>query len=598
LAALAQVVVSGGGIEPALEAILQTVVRISAGDSGSLYLHDAEIDRLRLAVSLSDGETLVRRDAFAAVFARAKVAETAGNAEPVDRNALRPNRLLIYGAADFERNPFFAGCRDFLSSRGIASLLCAPLFVEERLLGMVAVRSSRPNAFGAQLQRIVQPVIASGAWLIQGEHWRRAAGEPWELRERELTLAQKRRELETLTRALETDVAREHRNQVLADAYAYTLSRSLNLLAADPDVDKFLGHTLKAITEGLGAIGATIWFPTEDRKELHLHLECVDGVVYQAGESPNPAARTPLTVQSSTLIADIEAWRVSRVLSIDDINLSPPYRAYLDALGIRNLLTIPLRHADRVFGWIVIRQGEAPVAELERGKDFAEALAAQATLALHLSRIAEQARGAAALDERNRLAREIHDTLAQSLTAVIVQLEAAERAQHSADAARRESHLASALAMARQCLIDARRSAHALRPPSTQQGRDLERSIRQYLQSTTAGLGLRARLAVQGHTDGLPLEIEHEIHRTIREALTNTLRHAHANQFVVELHLRPRSVQLSISDDGIGFEPSQATEGMGLALVRERIEQLGGIVSIWSRPAEGTLIEATLGHLP
>jgi len=219
--------------------------------------------------------------------------------------------------------------------------------------------------------------------------------------------------------------------------------------------------------------------------------------------------------------------------------------------------------------------------------ELTRALAHQAMLAIQLLRLSRQSRQAAVVAERNRMARDIHDTLAQGFTGVIVQLEAAEDAQTRGLARDAAAHIERASELARESLREARRSVHALRPHALA-GKNLCAAMGEMIGKMTAGTSLRAEFTVQGEPPPLPQEWEENLLRIGQEVLTNALRHAQASHFHTRLAFDPGAVRLELRDDGCGFDPAGRSDGIGLQGIKERIEAMGGELTIQSAPGKGT----------
>jgi signal transduction histidine kinase len=202
---------------------------------------------------------------------------------------------------------------------------------------------------------------------------------------------------------------------------------------------------------------------------------------------------------------------------------------------------------------------------------------------------------AAVQDERARLAREIHDTLAQGFTGIITQLQAAEQAPDE-DARRR--HTDAALALARDGLAEARRSVQALRPTALEQT-SLADALSGVARSWSARTGIPAAVSVSGTARPLPTETEVALLRTAQEALANVERHAAARRVTVALGMDDGRVRLEVRDDGRGFdvvdrvqrEPGRSG-GYGLIAMRERLEAAAGALQVDSRPGRGTVVRA------
>ena len=224
---------------------------------------------------------------------------------------------------------------------------------------------------------------------------------------------------------------------------------------------------------------------------------------------------------------------------------------------------------------------------------LARALALQATLALQLARLEEQGRRSAVLDERNRMARDIHDTLAQGFTGVVIQLEAAKDANARHRPLEANAHIQRASELARHSLAEARRSVHALRPLALEQG-SLGAAIEGLLHRMTAGTGIDASLEVRGAPWDLPPDWEDNLLHIGQEALANALKHAKPKRLGVTLQFDDRAISLTISDDGSGFQAARSAAGFGLSGMRERVERLGGRLVLRSAPGDGTAVVVAL----
>jgi signal transduction histidine kinase len=229
--------------------------------------------------------------------------------------------------------------------------------------------------------------------------------------------------------------------------------------------------------------------------------------------------------------------------------------------------------------------------------ELAQALAHQAMLAMQLSRLSAQSRQAAVLAERNRLARDLHDTLAQGFTGVIMQLEAAKgalAAQAGGNPA--WAHIERAEALARTSLGEARRSVRAMRPRSLM-GVTLSNALEDLLKRMTNGTPLQAEFLAEGEPRAIPPEREEGLLRIAQESLTNTLKYAQARRFRATLSFAADSLRLQLVDDGRGFDPHAEHDGFGLPGMKERTDAMAGNFVLRSEPGQGTEIVVTL-NLP
>jgi signal transduction histidine kinase len=263
--------------------------------------------------------------------------------------------------------------------------------------------------------------------------------------------------------------------------------------------------------------------------------------------------------------------------------------------GVALLFNVLIANAMSFFGSLTHEQS-ARRAEMidelaEANARLSEALRENA--GLH-AQLLVQAREAGVLDERQRLAGEIHDVLAQGLTGIVTQLEAADAADgRPAD---RRRHLDTAKRLARDGLSEARRSVQALRPQTLDTA-----ALPDAIGEVTAGWqrlsGVPAELITTGTPRPLLPEIETTLLRTAQEALANVARHAEAGRVALTLSYMEDMVTLDVRDDGTGFDPAaprlaSADGGHGLAAMRERLVRVAGTLEIESEPGGGTALSA------
>ncbi len=210
--------------------------------------------------------------------------------------------------------------------------------------------------------------------------------------------------------------------------------------------------------------------------------------------------------------------------------------------------------------------------------------------------LAEAERTAGTLAERERLAREIHDTLAQGLSSIQLLLRAAERTLPGDAPA--TAHVRAAREAAQANLAEARSFVRALTPPDLEHG-SLAAALERLCARTT-GPGLTVRFAVSGTPVELPTPYEVALLRTAQSALANTVRHAEAGRAEITLSFMDTSVALDVVDDGRGFDPAavpvdeRGDGGFGLPAMRSRAATLGGTLSVESAPGQGTALAVTL----
>lgn len=216
------------------------------------------------------------------------------------------------------------------------------------------------------------------------------------------------------------------------------------------------------------------------------------------------------------------------------------------------------------------------------------------SIAIERARLFARSTELGAVEERNRLAREIHDTLAQGLAAIALQLETADLLLESAaDGERVRQTVQQALQLTRTNLVEARRSVLDLRAAPLE-GRTLAEALKGLAQEVTAKHGIAVKFHAVGANRPLPVAIEGGLYRVAQEALTNIYTHARATVVKVDLLLTPAAVQLTIQDDGCGFNPDDVTPNRyGLTGMNERVRLLGGQLQIESAPGAGTKVVVT-----
>jgi DNA-binding NarL/FixJ family response regulator/signal transduction histidine kinase len=227
-------------------------------------------------------------------------------------------------------------------------------------------------------------------------------------------------------------------------------------------------------------------------------------------------------------------------------------------------------------------------------------LAKHAAVGIENARLFASSRELGMSEERNRLAREIHDTLAQSLLTLTFQLRAA-RGLIAGEPARADAELLTAEGTARAALEEARRSVWNLSPSALESG-----SLVEALQGETdpRRAGLPCRLSVSGAQRPLPADVQLALLRVAQEAIANARKHAQCSRVEVQLDFGESAVTLTVADDGVGFDPSSVTTGptpsggFGLFSMAERLRQLGGQLDVESAASRGsgTVVVATVRY--
>jgi signal transduction histidine kinase len=242
---------------------------------------------------------------------------------------------------------------------------------------------------------------------------------------------------------------------------------------------------------------------------------------------------------------------------------------------------------DQVSGMLVVTSSQAQ-AFTERQATLALAIANQAAIAIENARLYEQAQELAALGERQKLARELHDSVSQALYGIALGLHTA-RIQLERDPLRLPASLDDLLAQAQAALAEMRALIFELRPESLE---------REGLASalTRQGAALEARHGMLIQTElceepTLPLTVKQELYRIAQEAMHNTVKHARASGVVLRLEQTPDGIMMEVRDDGVGFDTTASFPGhLGLHSMRERVSNLGGTFLVESTLGAGTRI--------
>jgi signal transduction histidine kinase len=279
---------------------------------------------------------------------------------------------------------------------------------------------------------------------------------------------------------------------------------------------------------------------------------------------------------------------------------SPEARAFRRLVGedeldttyrfIRSLMWVPLVVHGRIIGILSIANSQ-PRAFGERDAVLGLGIARQAAVAIENARLHERARQAAVLEERQRLARELHDSVTQALYGISLYAEAAGRALADGETEPVAANLREIGATTREALAETRLLLFELRPPLLEE-QGLAAALQARLQAVEARAGLEVAFECHGQ-ERLAPDKEQELFRLAQEALNNVLKHAHARRVKLCLDLSGDRAVLEVTDDGVGFEPARSGRGgFGLAGMRERAERLRGTVRVESAPGAGTRVRA------
>jgi len=405
-----------------------------------------------------------------------------------------------------------------------------------------------------------------------------------------------------LKRAEEMRAAMAGEREMFAQQRATELAKAnkalrgcLDALATVPELDEFLGQVMAAITRQLGAVSSTLRMLNLQQNTLTLELLFQDGQSMSPAEAKYPENWRTLSLDEQS-VATLLDQRTNAFRILDPHSPIPEaLRFHLLGLGIKTLLFIPLtlgsqENGQLSFGFTEERDFDAEELEIAR------ALATQASLAIHLTRLAKTARQSAVLEERNELAGEIHDSLAQLFTGISMQLGAA-REVFEAGSGSVQSYVERASDLAQFGLAEARRSAFSLQPTVIE-----ESGLIEALQKIVERSNIPGRLRCSFHSaigpeESLPPSVQQDLLRIAQEAMSNAVRHARPTVISINLRCNPPDLVLEVTDNGSGIADSQeaSREGFGFSNMRARAENIGAQLEVRSAPGRGTTIVV---HVP
>ena len=289
--------------------------------------------------------------------------------------------------------------------------------------------------------------------------------------------------------------------------------------------------------------------------------------------------------------------QTSEPFRIQNIQTDPRFQGWPDHHPhMKSFLGVPIVSKGEVIGAFYLTDKLDGNGFTQTDQHIIEILGAHAAVAIENARLYERSRELSIIEERNRLAREIHDTLAQGLAAITLQLETAEALiDAESDIGRVRQSVSRALTLAQDNLEEARRSVLDLRAAPLE-GRTLVEALTALGKDSPNDGEPSIQFETTGVPGSLPSRIEVGLYRIAQEALTNVIKHAEAQKVAMRLVTTPNYVRLFIEDDGRGFDPSTVSQDkFGLIGLNERANVLGGSLRIESSDGMGTRLEV---HVP
>jgi two-component system, NarL family, sensor kinase len=366
----------------------------------------------------------------------------------------------------------------------------------------------------------------------------------------------------------------------ILDALAHRLSQSL-------DVDRILETALDTLAELLRLETSWAWLYDESTGTAR--------VAASRALPPGLAEHPALLEGTCFCLGTYAAGDMRGAANVNVVWCTRLAKLVDDASGLRCHASVPLYAGERKLG--LLNVASADWRELSEDElSLLYTVGTLVSLAIERTRLGARDAELAAAEERNRIAREIHDTIAQQLAGIAMQLESASAYVGARNDPRAASTIERALGLTRAALDDARRSVLELRTSPLAE-RDLLGAVRALPRELGQTLGREVPVTVTGSglSQRLPAAVEIGLYRIIREAITNAMRHSGAKTIAVHLDRRGKRVRARITDDGAGFVLDAVPQTrFGLLGMNERARLLGGTLRIESVPGSGTTIEATI----
>ena len=404
---------------------------------------------------------------------------------------------------------------------------------------------------------------------------------------------------EVLRAALIRQATERGRAECRAKMQADVVKLALDLLVREPDPVGFFGALTKTMVEEGESVACGVWLIDESGQRCDLWMAYVKDRLYSprtpewsADPSESPCEGTyPCESMANHLFTHTPGWSQTIEYEPDDARLPESLREFSRSMDCGSTLATPLTLGGRALGWMTLSSTRSLDCDGQWWRiGLLEAIARQAALALHHSRVVEQSRveerRKAILEERNRLARDIHDNLAQGFAAILMQLQGARREAIFLPPAL-AAKLDTAVDLARTHLTEARRSVGTLRP-NVGDAEAVAAALKRI-----AGVAQRTTsVPIDVTVDELPRlgdVVEREIIGIAQEALTNAVRHSRAQRITVRAStVRSIGVRLSVADDGRGIVREPTSGGFGMTSMQERAERIGASLTIVTAPRSGT----------
>ncbi len=369
------------------------------------------------------------------------------------------------------------------------------------------------------------------------------------------------------------------------------LSKALSKIGFEHDTDVLICEILIAITKTLNASSSTFWQYDKLTGILDLQITCLNidenfEIIKDAPDDADIPTSFPVKTYRTTRKLYFEGKPFVQVIELDDPDLSD-HGEWLHSLGVKAVLQLPVMFLNDFVGWIPVHSCESEKPWTEKEITLAAEMAEELAIGIRIKELAEQARYTAVLKERANFAREIHDTLAQGLMGIILQVEAAEEF-YGKNEKRFKQHFDQVRKLAKHSLQEARKSISTLRTPEVM-GDNLVTMIRKFVINNYDEIPVYVES--NEAFPNLLSEAKYEVYRIINEALSNAVRHARATEIKVIFSGEPQ-VSIQIVDNGRGMpQISEKQPSYGIEIMQERAQKIGANVNFYSQQDDGTTVE-------
>jgi|GEM_PF-3432335 len=343
------------------------------------------------------------------------------------------------------------------------------------------------------------------------------------------------------------------------------------------EIDELLSKVSELIRGAFDYYGVHIFLLDEGKNQLIFNGTWEDKPYHVTLEVGQDSLNGKAVLQNQAILAN-------------DVALEPSYRMDDHYPDTQAELVVPLRIGNRVIGTLDILSTEKHAFNPD-DMLVVQSLGDQIAIAIENARLYERSRELAVLEERNRMARELHDSMNQSLYSVILFTGAARNEADQIGSQAIQNFLERAENMAKQALKEMRLLVYELRPLELEEKGFLG-ALQQRLDTVEGRAGIDVELKINQQSP-LPYFLEDALFRIVQEALNNIIKHSNATKVIIEMEINEEVCKMRVVDNGIGFDPAliQTRHGMGLINMRERAEKLGGKLSIKSTPSLGTEVE-------